>query len=717
MAAPANAIWKLEDDSTFAVNCFPARGIASNTHDGAGSWIVAYAHEQHQRFKSAFKFHAAEEKGHQRSINPSDATILDANVKPAYTNSLTGDFLLEHHHVESPLDLCSVNVSDCGLEHALDVSFAAFQNVAYVNAAENLLTVESFVTFPNLRELELPVNAIRGIDLHPGDLPTLQVLDLSYNNISSNDVLLLGCLPKLKVLTLTGNGLTSIHPDICQPFSTKDGEEASRTRFQSLEVLLLDDNHLHDMATFAALAALPGLKELNLDKNGITLVPYLKVIGEKILSEAHSASGPRSSQSKRGSPSRGSTGKSKRGAENVVSGIITPINGILEDDKNLQTQDASATKIVDDTTLSGDLSFDASAVTPPFQQLRLLSLANNRISEEEHLLAVAGWPALQALILHGNPLIKNSKGEPPLLSHYLKKRLGISIIRFMPKTPVSKPVLQMRIQRGHKVSCNMPRNSKQAKTHQLPANETLESLHKSVTSDPLTTLPTDPTQIVPCKGLNTSEEVNHDNIFLTQVADDQAVLEGNPPSQQPVTTEKNEPELPPKIENESKQLHAMFEDAQRDPDIHENLSIQGNVKMLRSILHHPLAVSSTETSTKIRTCKFRYRKENIGRINELRHDVRVVPKPDARIARSVKLQNTLTRIRENPPSAIELPLTEALNNTDDEVLISGAETLLEQIESKYRVVREESLKTSRRAKEALVQTIAEVDTMRKKAGI
>ena len=48
-------------------------------------------------------------------------------------------------------------------------------------------------------------------------------------------------------------------------------------RFSKLEVLYLDNNNLSDLSTFASLAALPQLQELNLDKNGIEVIPHLKV--------------------------------------------------------------------------------------------------------------------------------------------------------------------------------------------------------------------------------------------------------------------------------------------------------------------------------------------------------------------------------------------------------------------------------------------------------
>ena len=48
-------------------------------------------------------------------------------------------------------------------------------------------------------------------------LQFFQVLDLSYNHLNAKDVLALGVLQNLKVLTLTGNSLTSIHPDMARP--------------------------------------------------------------------------------------------------------------------------------------------------------------------------------------------------------------------------------------------------------------------------------------------------------------------------------------------------------------------------------------------------------------------------------------------------------------------------------------------------------------------
>ena len=46
---------------------------------------------------------------------------------------------MKHCCVEDPADLCSVNISGQGLGEAKEEDFALFDNIAYVNASENLL--------------------------------------------------------------------------------------------------------------------------------------------------------------------------------------------------------------------------------------------------------------------------------------------------------------------------------------------------------------------------------------------------------------------------------------------------------------------------------------------------------------------------------------------------------------------------------------------------
>jgi Leucine-rich repeat (LRR) protein len=209
--------------------------------------------------------------------------------------------------VEDPSDVCSINVTAKDLNDVKSEDFQLFDNVAYINAGENLLPFEAFTHFPIVRELEMPLNALRGIKIELDDFPNLEVLDLSYNNLSKDDILSLGTLPKLKVLYLTGNQLRSLPVEMAKPYKVemKDDEETSVSRFASLELLSLDDNHLTDLATFASLAGLPRLRRLHLDKNDISSVPHLRA-----LSGSHVAVGDNDGAgSARSTPGRKKSGR------------------------------------------------------------------------------------------------------------------------------------------------------------------------------------------------------------------------------------------------------------------------------------------------------------------------------------------------------------------------------------------------------------------------
>ncbi|XP_012919800.2 X-ray radiation resistance-associated protein 1 isoform X8 [Mustela putorius furo] len=105
-------------------------------------------------------------------------------------------------------------------------------------------------------------------------------LDLSFNSLTAEAICDLGILPHLRVLLLTGNGLTSLPPNL----AVKE-QEASVTsltsrryilRFPALETLMLDDNRLTSPNCFASLAGLRRLKKLSLDQNRIFRIPYLQ---------------------------------------------------------------------------------------------------------------------------------------------------------------------------------------------------------------------------------------------------------------------------------------------------------------------------------------------------------------------------------------------------------------------------------------------------------
>lgn len=68
-----------------------------------------------------------------------------------------------------------------------------------------LYVLDAFRKFMSLRELEFPLNNVSGgVNIGPHDFIHLEKLDLSYNRITSDDILALGVIPCLKTLHLTG---------------------------------------------------------------------------------------------------------------------------------------------------------------------------------------------------------------------------------------------------------------------------------------------------------------------------------------------------------------------------------------------------------------------------------------------------------------------------------------------------------------------------------
>ena len=58
-----------------------------------------------------------------------------------------------------------------------------------------------------------------------GDFPNLHSLDLSYNNLNGGSLLVLGTLPALKELRLTGNNLVALPVEMSMPYVVEGGDE------------------------------------------------------------------------------------------------------------------------------------------------------------------------------------------------------------------------------------------------------------------------------------------------------------------------------------------------------------------------------------------------------------------------------------------------------------------------------------------------------------
>ncbi|XP_010225852.1 PREDICTED: X-ray radiation resistance-associated protein 1 [Tinamus guttatus] len=396
-------LYKMGDGSSYATNCFPARNILGTRKEGAGHWLLARGAPRSSRIKQGVPGEMPKQRRKPQSL----AAAEEDNV-------LDEPFLMKHHCLKNPSDLCAVNISSQNLVSAKEEDFEKFDCVAFINAAENLLTLEAFRKFPGLRELELSLNGLRNLKITAGDFLRLEDLDLSYNNLSPEDIWILGELSQLKVLRLTANGLRSLPPDLAGSW------DSARSRFPSLEVLLLDDNGLSGPSVFASLAGLCSLRQLNLDRKKISAVPYLQQ-AESSRFFLH--------------PALDGSGFRGEGDQAVLR----------------EGHPATARR-------------DACA---PFPELQHLSLAFNKIEEEADLLPVAFFPCLEELTFHGNPLATTTSGQPPLLTRLLQENLGIKLVRR--SVVVERLHLAIPLKASRKVSSRLPKVPKAPLMLEAPA--------------------------------------------------------------------------------------------------------------------------------------------------------------------------------------------------------------------------------------------------------
>lgn len=648
-------LYKLDDGETFASNCFPVRSLFRPGVEGAGHWLVAHKANQERRFKAMVcsKSLQRQECGENRLLASTPAQPVKASVCPvrepeAGNKVLNAAFLLKSHYVDHPSDLCSVDISDKHLTSVKEDDFEQFDCVAYINGTENLLSLGHFRKFSALRELELSMNRIQNLKVGAGDFPHLEILDLSYNNLLADDVLALGTLPRLRVLHLTGNGLTHLPLDM----AVSELKKPEIKRFPSLEILMLDDNKLSHPSVFASLANLKRLKQLHLDKNGICEIPYLHQMEDE--QHISSPTWVRVSTSwEESSPSLSSIhSQLKKNQQTDLPEVQEDIHSEGEEIGYVVSSnkdDPDRTEIVftsnpkppegisllKPANLDKCFSFPdefksqvenslkrlTPAFEPPLPELRYLSLADNKIENEENLLAVALFPSLVELVIYDNPLTTLRSGDPPLLTKFLQDRLGIKLIRRKHFTQ-GKPHIFIPRKAKRKVKTRIPKIPKQPLMLGAPPEAFISSLdfHSSGTEhsdsrkqsqspqlspDPLppiktssvaqsevedgmqheTTAPLERAQ----QDWETDQEQepeNVDSVFMTQVHDlpDSSCDSQEDQSLQEIPElEDKEPRDPiPEIFRGYEELYYV----EPDPDFIEPVGIRQNVRALEHALKH-----------------------------------------------------------------------------------------------------------------------------------
>ncbi|XP_016365753.1 X-ray radiation resistance-associated protein 1-like [Sinocyclocheilus rhinocerous] len=418
-------IYKLDNGQSYPSNCFPVRSFFHPRNEGAGHWLVANRNTLEERTSkrknisgSRFEVHSGK---HEQRRPESASNTLDAQL------------FLTLHCVDKPSDLCSVNISGQHLQTVKLEGLEQFDNTAYINASDNHLTLEPFARFPALRELELSLNSLHDLEIHAEEFQKLEVLDLSFNNLTGESILNVGLLPHLKVLHLTGNQLQMLPLNMAGP-CTCPGENTEQgvSLFQTLEVLMLDDNKLSSPGVFMSLANLKRLRHLNLQGNYISGVPFLEQMAT--LQDAQKGIMPQSIGQ------NVNTVNDERTKYSDITMSQQKTEKILKEDKACLEMHSGPLQYYHQRKEVGC----AQGLRLPFPELCNLNLANNEIAEEEALLPVALFPKLSELVIHSNPLTTQRSGDPPMLTCFLQDKLGIKITRKKTTNLIKRHILPRR---------------------------------------------------------------------------------------------------------------------------------------------------------------------------------------------------------------------------------------------------------------------------------
>jgi len=178
---------------------------------------------------------------------------------------LDGFLLLEACSVEFPDEARRADVNGSLISDAAEEDLQYFTNLAYLDIGDNRAPFEPMGAFPNLRELHFQCNLVRQITPLQG-FKMLEVLDLSYNALTTASISELAAVPALRELDLTCNALTEL-PDMAA--------------FKSLEILVLERNRFGNKC-FNNLSTIPKLKMLNIGFNYISGLPDTPVDGQEV---------------------------------------------------------------------------------------------------------------------------------------------------------------------------------------------------------------------------------------------------------------------------------------------------------------------------------------------------------------------------------------------------------------------------------------------------
>ncbi|XP_048838932.1 X-ray radiation resistance-associated protein 1 isoform X1 [Brienomyrus brachyistius] len=683
--------YKLDNGESTPSGLFPVKPLFKQRK--TGHWLVERSVLEHkytrsQKRKSQGLFTAEEH------LALSDNTELLGSSKVENRGTvLDGYFLMTLHCVDRPSELCFVDISGQKLYSVNLDNVEEFDNVAYINASDNRLNLDAFSGFPVLRELELSLNGLHNINVNDGDFPHLEVLDLSYNSLSSDDILAISILPCLKVLHLTGNKLLTL-PDIMSvPHQESPRLKATQDRrFCALEVLMLDDNCLSSPGIFTSLANLKRLRHLNLQGNNISKVPYLQQIADLGVVDFFTKK------------------DSKHPAQDRPPSLNSPETQEVKSESRQKT-DYSNLKFIQQE--HGDSCTDQLQI--PFPELQHLNLADNKIADEEALLAVALFPLLSELVIHSNPLTTQRSGDPPILTSILQDHLGIQIERKKTKIPMKSHIM-VSINPKRKITTKIPKVPKLPLYLEAPGNPSPHDIVSAVekkakdafekTAFPREGLPLqsskhqegssqsegtanpagdhmlEASDQIP-RALPNVEDRDGKAFFMTQVDDEpmqHMLLEINTP--------KDEHTLPEQFRG-----YEMLLDAKPDPDMIQPRGIQQTARALEQALRNLRVYRDT-----------RVHDNHLPKTNREMKKVAKALEENPKQIKKDRVEDFLTMMKDRKTTQ-EVPLDEVLKGKNvNKKEYEEALSLLQDIKGKYRSVYMKAMEPASQEESAEVQS-------------
>ncbi|XP_069002629.1 X-ray radiation resistance-associated protein 1 isoform X3 [Embiotoca jacksoni] len=318
----------------------------------------------------------------------------------------------------------------------------------------------------------------------------------------------------------------------------------------------------------------------------------------------------------------------------------------------------------------------------PLPELQFLNLADNKIAEEEALVAATLFPMLREIDIQSNPLTTKRRGEPPLLS-YIRERLGITTKRKKTQEAVKLPL---------KVLTN-PRWKVHKKIPKVSKNPLLMNTTRAAQ------IQTDKSEVVVkrtrgSEGKESSDPAIHENtehFFITQTAD-APEFERDVPSEEKETANNEEPTSP-----EQFTCYKMSTDAKPNPNASKLVGTQTAVRMpehaqkkLNVYRDSKPELDSIQTPNG----------EKEKRIKKL-PPLKPIKQPAERVDEMMKVMKENTTIKTVPLAVV---LCGAGVNKEE---YKEALSLLRELKTKYKRVHKKTME--RAARQSLTETKTELN--------